>query len=75
MTRRRVVYGLAGILAVNVAVMVGQYVEMQEPDCDVETRGLAVKVDGRWQMLQLGTDPDAEPCKVRRETTTYISSE
>ncbi len=60
MTRRRIVYALAGILAMNVAVMAGQYVEMQESQCDAETRGVALKQDGQWRLLQVGTDPDAE---------------
>ena len=73
---RRIFYVVAGILAVNLAVMVGLWVQMQGDQCDIDKRGLLVENHrGGWRTVAVGTDPDPDlgPCRGRIDLT--ISAE
>jgi hypothetical protein len=73
---RRIVYAVAGILAVNLAVMTYLWVQMQDDQCDTEKRGLVVENHrGGWDTVTVGADPDPDlgPCRGSIDLT--VSSE
>lgn len=61
---RRVAYGLAGIVTVNLTAMAAMWIQQPDEACDVESRGLAVQVEGRWTLVQpAGDGTDPAPCR------------
>lgn len=75
---RRSVHVVAGVLALDVVVMVGMWTRMQDDQCDTRARGLVVENDrGGWETVSVGTDPDPSlgPCRGRVDLTVSAAQD
>ena len=73
---RRLLYLVSGIVAVNLALICGMYLDLRHEDkCDSDTRGLVVWSDERerWEAWRPPLeDSELPPCKGRLQSELKV---
>ena len=72
---RRVIYLATGVVALDLAIISGLWVDLKTHDggCDVDARGLVVRHGDRWETVSPPTeDTGLKPCRATRVSELHI---